>query len=428
MSEPKYLVAHADSAITDASWGELRPIMASHRIPPPQLEAIMRVIFLFLPQIVIQSSSVANNPILADMFQKYGTAFLSVLRKSTLIITDGNVNSFTDLAAELRERGAYGIPMKGPARVKHDRWISALDRNDVQASLYAVDLASSLKATQSEVFSGDRLQNIGLGRLAEKLSTLEREHGSLVGHSNRTWFFRLADQLPKSEWRLAEDLRWMSTGSLFLNIATVVEADLLLPNMKTKLLGLPDSVQPGARSRVGALFEDSPVVSSPWLDEGFHRISFDAIERLRTSPEFSQFSAALSGVAGSLSIEEGRARLQKSLSDYLSVVAYEIGKPRSGPKAVAREQHLTSWATVSRLSGYATAPAGGILGALTLISPSLVFDPLISVVLAGVAMIFTGKGLARRADAMHKEISEVGLQSGVLPPTGVSVADVVALL
>ena len=428
MAQAKYLLGQADSAIANASWGELGPIMTSHRISADQLESLLRVAFLFLPKIVIQASSVANNPILADMYLRNGRDFLSVLRRSTEMIADGQQQNFTDLVADLRARGAYGLPAHGEARRRHDQWIAALDQNGVDRALHSVDLSRSIEAVQSDVFSMDRLEDIGLGNLAGKLSDLEVEYGPLVGRSSRTSFFQLADTVSERDSSLAEDIRWMSTGSLFLTIANSVEADLVLPNMNFNLFQSHGEAE-ARPSPVGSIFQNTPVVSSKWLDDSFHTLSFETIEQLRGSEEFLEFSSKLSDVINLPSIDEGRANLQKSLTTYVDAIAFEVGKPRTPPGVLRRARRLGTSAKISNLIGYATTPTGGVLSAISLLSPSLVFAPVIGVVLAGVGMIFTGRHLARQATTAREAITRRGYESAaVAPTTRVSVADVVAQL
>jgi len=219
----------------------------------------------------------------------------------------------------------------------------------------------------------------------------------------------------------------MATGSLFLKISNAAGAELVLPNMKTRLLQSSGHTGAYEVSRPRSLFEGTPLVHSRWLDDGFPTLSFEAIARLRKSDEFKLFANDLGSVKD-LPIDEGRAKLQLALSTYLSAIAHEIGKTHIQPERVSQEHRMTNLARASRWGGYSTAPIGGATSALTLISPSLTFTPLLGVALAAVGMIFTGKFLSRKAATIHSEITEAGMETNLLMPTPVSVADLVARL
>jgi|SRR5579872_4229769 len=192
MSQPKFLLGHTDSALTDINWILQYPTLRTHRISESELEPLIRLAFLLLPKIVIQDSSVANNILFADLYQKHGASFLSVLRSSTEIVTSYGQKSFADLRDILRERQAYGVPQEGEEGLRYERWITTLDQHGVSNSFRHYDLSQLSVSVQSHVFSPDRLERVGLGRTAAKLSALESTRGPLAGHANRTWYFQLA--------------------------------------------------------------------------------------------------------------------------------------------------------------------------------------------------------------------------------------------
>jgi hypothetical protein len=389
-----------------------------------------------LPKIVIQGSSVLNNTTLANMYMQHGADFLAVLRSSTEIVAEKGQGSFSDILANLRERGAYGIPLEGDAELKHERWVAALDKHGLPDSFCSYDLSQNLTEVQARVFSADRLEQVHLDRLATRLSTIESEFGPLSGHSTRTWFFELADKLAnidsgleslgdiRERRRVAEDIRWMATGALLLTMSNASGAELVLPHMKKRLLQSSSHSLTTERSHAADLIDDTPFVKSPWLDHGFPTLSFAAIARLRNSDEFKAFGDEL-GRACDLGLELGRAKLAHPLGEYTDRIAYEIGRKRADPKLVAREKRYHELAAASHWSGYAMTPIGGMSSALAMIPSGFAFSPLVAVAFAGVGMVFTGGRLARAAKAKHEEIRDIGLQAG-LGPTSVHVADLVA--
>lgn len=396
--------------------------MRTNHISSSEFERLLRLAFLVLPKIVIQGSSVANNRVLAMMYARYGADFLKLLRSATEIVVDPGTDSFADLLAGARERKAYGVPLEGESSLYHQQWVGVLDRHNVQASFLEVDLSPAARAAQMFIFSPDRVEGVD-SRLAEKLAELECRHGQLAGNPTRTWFFELADTVAMGgDWRLAEDLRWMSTGALFLSLAASTQGELVLPQMRRRrlMVSSAESVEV-TESQVDDLLQGTPFVQADWLNDVFDTIPFDMILTMRASDEFGEYISELAS-ADTRPRQEAQARLREPLNRYLNRLSYEIGKRRMPAEATIRESRIRRAAVASKLTGYTATPVGIVASALPLVSASLTFSPLIGVALGGVAMVFTGKRLTRASIKLHQEIADAGLRTVGLT-TPVNIAD-----